>query len=122
MAKRNRKDLLPASMKAEKKTVSSRLPTYDRFDRAEKALEGAGAVEPSRAKRTKVVRDAYSMPVEDHELVEAARKRAGRNGLLVTKSEVVRAGLRLIAGLEDAHFIEALEAVEKLKTGRPASD
>jgi hypothetical protein len=43
-------------------------------------------------------------------------------GVEVKKSELIRAGLQLISGLQDAAFKKALAAVPTLKTGRPAKD
>ena len=43
-------------------------------------------------------------------------------GAPAKKSELLRAGLKLLAALPDAGFLAAVKAVPTLKTGRPAKD
>jgi len=121
MSKVKRKELLEASMRAEEKAVSNRLPIYDRFERAEEALEST--LKKSKTKdappRKRVIRDAFTLPEDDYEMISKLRLRAGKQGVLVTKSEVIRAGLRAMNEMGDEALKEVLEGVERLKTGRP---
>lgn len=68
-----------------------------------------------------VVRDAFTMPAEDHKLFVEIKDKCLGMGLVVTKSEIVRAGLKYFAGLDDKKLEQIIKAVPKLKTGRPAS-
>jgi len=114
---------LEASMRAEEKSVSARVPKYDRFERAEEALKSSPkrGVDRERPVRKRVIRDAFTLPEEDHELIASLRQRAGKQGVLVTKSEVIRAGLKVLNQMRESSLKEALEAVEKLKPGRPGN-
>lgn len=81
--------------------------------------DNAEKPKPNKAIEQKVVRDAFTMPVSDHALFSEIQKRCLGLGLVVTKSEIVRAGLKYFAGLEDTKLQKIIEDVPKLKTGRP---
>ena len=73
----------------------------------------------AKPERVKLVRDGFTMPKADYELIAALKARALRLGQEVKKSELLRAGLHLLAGADDAGFGVAVAAVPRLKTGRP---
>ena len=69
----------------------------------------------------KVKTDTFSFPIEDHDLIAKLMKRANKeveDVLSIKKSEVVRAGLRLLSNASKKDFIEAIEGVERVQTGR----
>ena len=65
-----------------------------------------------------VVRDTFSMPVGDYELIDTLKGKALKQMMTVTKSELVRAGLLLLDSLDGKDLKLALIKVEKVKTGR----
>lgn len=65
-----------------------------------------------------VVRETFSMPPRDSELIDELRARAGRHGRLCFRSEIVRAALRSLAALDEVHMIAAVDAVERVEPGR----
>jgi hypothetical protein len=69
----------------------------------------------------KVIRDAFSMPVEDHELFAVIQRKCLSVGMAATKSEIVRAGLKHLASLDNDKLQEIIKAVPKIKTGRPVA-
>lgn len=79
----------------------------------EKGLEKKLPIEP------KVVRDAFTMPASDHDLFAEIQKRCVSLGIVITKSEIVRAGLNYMAEIDDEKLKDIVSAVPKLKTGRP---
>ena len=66
-----------------------------------------------------VVRENFSLPPADSELINELRKRAGRGGVLLNRSELLRAGLAALNRLSDAEIAAIAEQVPKIKTGRP---
>jgi len=64
-----------------------------------------------------VVRETFSMPPADRDLVETLRARAARHGRLCYKSEIVRAALRSLARLDEVQMIAAVDAVERVEQG-----
>lgn len=72
-------------------------------------------------KKPKLVRDSFTIPKEEYAAIEALKIRAMTLGLAIKKSELLRAGLMALTGLNDAKLRTALVAVPTLKTGRPSA-
>jgi hypothetical protein len=70
-------------------------------------------------KKPKLVRDSFTIPKAEFAAIETLKNRAIALGTSVKKSELLRAGLMALQGLNDAAFKAALAAVPTLKTGRP---
>lgn len=86
---------------------------------------GTQAVKPNKAdkpKKIKVVRDSFTIPKQEFEQIDVLKKRALAFGVSVKKSELLRAGLLVMARLSDAAFKAAVAHVPVLKTGRPEAD
>ena len=73
-----------------------------------------------KTKKPKLVRDSFTCPKDEYEAIDGLKLRAAQQGHVVKKSELLRAGLKLLAGLKDAQLLAALQAVPSIKTGRPA--
>ncbi len=71
-------------------------------------------------KKPKTIRDSFNMPEDDYALIGAMKKRAITAGREVKKSELLRAGLKVLAAMTEAAFSKAVAAVPAIKTGRPA--
>jgi hypothetical protein len=76
----------------------------------------------STPKKPKLVRDSFTIPKPEFAAVEILKSRAVGLGSSVKKSELLRAGLKLLTGLSDAAYLDALAAVPTLKTGRPRKE
>jgi hypothetical protein len=66
-----------------------------------------------------VIRDSFTMPLADYELIGALKKRCLGLGIAIKKSELLRAGLATLQRQSDASLAEVVAAVESVKTGRP---
>lgn len=75
-----------------------------------------------RAKKPKLVRDSFTIPKDEYAVIEALKQRANALAQPVKKSELLRAGLKMLAGLSDAALRSALQAVPFIKTGRPKAE
>lgn len=73
-----------------------------------------------KPKKPKLVRDSFTIPKTEYAVLEALKQRAAQLGQPAKKSEVLRAGVALLAGLGDEALRGALAAVPAVKTGRPA--
>lgn len=117
MAKRNIKSALSSSLQAEGETVR------DRFEKAESLLKNKSSqVDPSAdapPPKEKVIRDSFTLPSKDYELIATIRQRCLKLATNVNKSEVIRAGLHILESLSDEELLQAIERLEKVKTGRP---
>lgn len=69
--------------------------------------------------RVKLVRDSFTMPHDDFELIASLKSRALEFKRPTKKSELLRAGLQQLAGLDEVHLRAALAALRPLPTGRP---
>jgi hypothetical protein len=70
--------------------------------------------------KVKVVRDSFTMPQADYDLIAELKLKAQTAGLHVKKSELLRAGLQAVAKLSAAQLKRAVAGLEKIKTGRPS--
>ena len=75
---------------------------------------------PAKPVKQKLVRDSFTFPETEYQTLVALKKRLLASGTEVKKGELMRAGLALLSGLDDAALATAVARVEKLKTGRPA--
>lgn len=69
--------------------------------------------------QTKTIRDTFSIPQCDYNLIAHLRNQCLLQGIQTTKSEIVRAGLRALNGLTVDELKQAASKIEKVKTGRP---
>ena len=69
--------------------------------------------------KAKLIRDSFTMPQADFELIDMLKQRALDFRHSVKKSELLRAGLQVLAALPHAELQAALERITALKPGRP---
>lgn len=89
----------------------------EKVEKAEKPAKEAKAVKPKKAK---LVRDSFTMPENEYARIAELKKRLLDKGVVAKKSELLRAGVAVLAALDDAGLAAAMEKVEIIKTGRPA--
>ena len=77
---------------------------------------------PDKPKKPKLVRDSFTIPKAEFTVLQDLKQRAGKGGTAAKKSEILRAGIKALAAMNDAAFAAALGAVPLLKTGRPAKE
>ena len=127
MARRDMKSALKGSLIKEEQAIK------DRFEKAEslfikerepaaptqiKEKQEKGSV-PKISPEVKVIRDSFTMPLSDYELITLLKKRSISLGVEITKSEILRAGLKALESMQAEEFLSKIAAVEKIKTGRP---
>lgn len=103
-------------------TASRKKPTEDgegvkRVARQKSPDKSAAAERSTR--KVKLVRDSFTMPNFDFELIGALKERAVAFKRPTKKSELLRAGLQTLAALDDAALKAALARLVPLKPGRP---
>ena len=69
--------------------------------------------------KIKLVRDSFTMPSDEYAALGQLKQRALAGAHPVKKSELLRAGVKLLAGLSDTALLRALKNVPAIKTGRP---
>lgn len=74
---------------------------------------------PIAAEDVKLVRDSFTMPREDFDLIALLKARALEFRRPTKKSELLRAGLQQLAALSEKQLQAALAGLRALPTGRP---
>ena len=75
--------------------------------------------EPKHKAKDKLVRDSFTMPRSDFELIALLKERALTFKRPTKKSELLRAGLQALAALNQKQLQTALDRLPLLKSGRP---
>ncbi len=81
-----------------------------------------GEAAPAKAHKPKLVRDSFTMPKDEYQVIDALKARALGLEKHVRKSELLRAGIQALAAMNDRALLKAIAAVPTLKTGRPKGD
>lgn len=72
-----------------------------------------------QVKREKVVRDTFTMPRSDYEMIAVLKQRCLDAGVDAKKSELLRAALLLLASEPTERLFATIAALKPVKTGRP---
>jgi hypothetical protein len=123
MARKSMKSALTASLQAEDQAVKSRFEKAesllgDKFPSNSQPMPFTPEVEEQIPKE-RVIRDSFTLPSRDYELIAAIRQRCLSSALNVTKSEVIRAGLHALLEMPEEELVRIVNNLEKVKTGRP---
>lgn len=84
-------------------------------------VKANGADEPMREKAAKstLVRDSFTMPAHEYEVLGKVKKACLKAGFEIKKSELLRIGVALISQMDMATLQRVLSDLPQLKTGRP---
>ena len=77
------------------------------------------AEKDAKPRKPKLVRDSFTIPKDEYAALDTLKQRAAAAAHPAKKSELLRAGLKLLSGLDAAALLAALQAVPAIKTGRP---
>jgi hypothetical protein len=83
------------------------------------APQPAKAGKPEVLKKPKLVRDSFTLPQADHDLIKQCKKAALGTGRETKKSEVVRAAIQSFAALPITRQIAAYGKLQAIALGRP---
>lgn len=111
---------LPAASGAEPKAASRPAPV----DRPPKARSSAtekakpGKTKADKDRHEKVARDSFSMPASEHKRIKALRDALAQAGYEASKSEVLRAGVALLASRGLGEIINLVGDLPKVPKGK----
>lgn len=80
----------------------------------------APKVAEKKQPKQKVVRDSFTMPENEYSMLAGLKKKCLAAGVAVKKSELLRAGLKVLSGMTQANLNKHLSELAEIKTGRPA--
>jgi len=102
------------------KTTVKKAATKKPAAKPQVSAKPAKTAKPEKTKKPKLVRDSFTIPKTEYVVLDDLKQRAARLTRPAKKSELLRAGIKLLASLSDAAFLTALEQVPAIKTGRPS--
>jgi hypothetical protein len=110
-----------APAKAAKKAAPASTPPRKAAAKrpAPAAQEGGGEAVREKARKARLVRDSFTMPEHEYELLGQVKKACLKAGFEIKKSELLRIGVALIGQLDLATLQNVLASLPQLKTGRP---
>lgn len=107
---------VPVKRIATKKTIT----TIDKVDPIKttivKQSESDNKIKPAKMK---MVRDSFTIPREEYAQLGLLKVRLAELGQPAKKSELLRAGIKLLVTMTDAKLKATMKAVPVIKTGRP---
>ena len=110
---------VPAKVTAEPKAAPARKASPKHA--AKPTLPAKSEAKAPKPAKVKLVRDSFTMPSDEYAVLGLLKQRALSSAHPAKKSELLRAGIKLLMGLSDAALLRALKNVPAIKTGRPKS-
>jgi len=116
---------IPANKTAAKKVPAKKSAVPAKLTKKASGKSGVKAAPKKAAKKTKkehkkkVIRDSFTMPQNEYSKIAEIKAICLKSKMHVKKSEVLRAGLKMLAALNAAQLKQKLGSLEKIKTGRP---
>jgi hypothetical protein len=101
---------------AKKAAIPARAPKQT--DASKRTARGKVPKQSPRL-RPQLVRDSFTMPEADFAFIAILKSKALDARRATKKSELLRAGLRVLAALNSMALVAALDDLEPVKTGRP---
>lgn len=103
-----------------KKALAGALAKIQTVKLAQPPVVKVKAAKVVKGKKPKLVRDAFSMPEIEYAQITTLKKHIASLGGNVKRSELLRAGIALLSGLNDVELTAVIARVDRIKTGRPA--
>jgi hypothetical protein len=115
---------------ATQQAVQARRPALATAGAAVQAVPVATVAAPVEAKsdkllkpkKSKMVRENFTLPMLEYLMLETLKLRSGKLGSPVKKNVLIRAGIKALAALSDARFLAALKTVPSIKGTRATKD
>jgi hypothetical protein len=102
---------LSQSLKQERDHVQKL--NLSKFDVADKVLVS------KNIPTTKTIRDTFTLPEDDYTVINQCKKRFLKQEVSVTKSEIIRIGLKVLEQMSDEEMMNSYSLIRKIKIGRP---
>jgi hypothetical protein len=136
MATKTFKDRIAATMQKEDSAVEKRFTNADsimsritdttkkgsakpQVKSAKKTAVRNSGKQPVPQKAERVIRDNYTIPESDYAVIAQIQQRCMKTeGLYVSKSELIRAGLRSLQQMSDKQVTALVKQLTKMKPGR----
>lgn len=95
-------------------------------EKTKPAVPPQAKAEPAKAKqkpkKAKLVRDSFTMPENEYQVIGEIKKACLGAGFSIKKSEVLRIGVALLQKMTPAQIQQSLSGLPALKAGRPKKE
>jgi hypothetical protein len=108
-----------AAVKPPAKAAKKAAPPPPKAARKGPAKPAPAEAVREKAKKARLVRDSFTMPEHEYEVIGQVKKSCLKAGFEIKKSELLRIGVALISQLDLATLQNVLASLPQLKTGRP---
>jgi len=109
----------PAQEKAKKAKTAAVAKKPVETKKATTSAKQVAAEKTTKLKKPKLVRDSFTIPKDEYVVIDGLKQRAATLGQPMKKSELLRAGIKMLNSLGDEQLKQALAQVPAIKTGRP---
>src|SRR5471030_639466 len=99
----------PVAAKKAAAPAAKRAPAKAKKPAAVEAVVEAPA-KPAKPPKAKLVRDSFTIPKDEYQVLDALKSRAIGLEQHVKKGELLRAGIQALAAMSDRAFLKALDA------------
>jgi len=72
-----------------------------------------------KVKKSKIIRDSFTIPKDEYQEIHTLKIRCAKIGIPAKKSELLRAGIKVLSLLSDSALEKAMGQIPLIKTGRP---
>lgn len=86
---------------------------------AKKQTKGEDGKAEEAGRAAKVITASFTIPADEHRAATELITRLLKRQKVVSRSELVRAGLVLLRRLSDKQLMELIESLPKVRPGRP---
>jgi hypothetical protein len=86
---------------------------------AKKSAKKSSNSKKTKSEKIKMERDSFTMPKDEYAQLTLLKARLSSMGQPVKKSELLRAGIKLLAAMSDNTLKTTLAKIPVIKTGRP---
>lgn len=122
-------NIKPAHAKSTEKSITKvtvkpaipakKAPTKPVVAKAKVAVKAPTKENKDKPRKEKMKRDSFTMPKDEYAEIALMKARLLALGQPTKKSELLRAGIKLLATMSDATLKSTLAAIPVIKTGRP---
>jgi hypothetical protein len=82
-------------------------------------VEAVEAAPAPKAKKVKLVRDSFTMPGHEYQVLQDIKKAALKAGVELKKSDLLRIGVSMLKNFSVTQLDKARATLTKLRAGRP---
>jgi hypothetical protein len=111
-----KKDL---DVKAVAKKPSAKKPTAQKTSTKKPKVVSVEVAPAQKAKKMKLVRDSFTMPGHEYQVLQDIKKAALKAGIELKKSDLLRIGVSMLKNFSITQLDKARAKLTKLRAGRP---